>query len=84
MADHTSDQTESAPGEVSKPGTWALFWRTLLSTLAAAFGVQSERSRQRDFEHGSIWAFIAAALIFVVVFILAIYGIVQLVLRQAG
>ncbi|WP_439135142.1 DUF2970 domain-containing protein [Pseudomaricurvus sp.] len=62
--------------EDSKPG----FWAVVLSTFAAAFGVQSSRARERDFKHGNIWVYITAGLIFTTLFVLAIYTLVQTVL----
>lgn len=59
------------------------FWSILLSTLAAAFGVQSEKNRERDFQHGNIWVFIAAGIIFTTVFVFSVIGIVKLVLADA-
>lgn len=50
------------------------------SVLAAAFGVQSNRNRERDFKHGSARAFILAGLMGTVVFILSVVLVVKLVL----
>ncbi len=63
-----------------KPG----FIAVLMSTLAAALGVQSNRNRERDFQHGSLKVFIAAGVIFTVLFILIVVGVVRLVLRGSG
>lgn len=60
-----------------KPG----FWTVVFSTMAAAFGVQSKRRRERDFTHGNIWVFIVAGIIFTTLFIATISLIVQAVLR---
>ena len=54
------------------------------SALSAAFGVQSETNRLRDFKAGSPKAFIIAGLTATVLFILTVYIIVQLVLAFAG
>jgi hypothetical protein len=54
------------------------------SVLAAAFGVQSSKNRERDFKHGKAIHFIVAGIVFVALFILAIVGVVKLVLRNAG
>lgn len=56
------------------------FLSVLQSTVAAAFGVQADRNRQRDFNSGKPWIFIVAGIIFVVAFVLAVYTVVQLVL----
>lgn len=56
----------------------------VMSVLAAFFGVQSERNRQRDFQHGKPIYFIVAGIILTVLFILLVWGTVNLVLRAAG
>ena len=52
----------------------------VLSTLAAAIGVQSKGNQERDFQHGNIWVFIAAGIIFTLLFILTVYAVVKGVL----
>lgn len=54
------------------------------SVFAAGLGVQSSKNRERDFKQGRIGVFIAAGIIFTLVFIGAVFTIVQLVLRGAG
>ncbi len=54
------------------------------SAIAAAFGVQSGKNRERDFKHGKARNFIIAGVLFTLVFILTIVVVVKLVLRQAG
>ena len=58
--------------------------RAIGSALAAAFGVQSGKNRERDFKHGKARNFIIAGVLFTLVFILVIVVVVKLVLRQAG
>lgn len=60
------------------------FWNVVASTLAAAFGVQSNKNRERDFKHGNIWVFVAAGLIFTVLFIATVVTIVRFVLSSAA
>ena len=55
------------------------FKRILQSTLAAAFGVQSQRNREKDFEEGNAGWFILAGIIFTVVFIVTVLTVVNLV-----
>ncbi len=50
------------------------------SVLSAAFGVQSDKNRQRDFQHGNAATFIGAGLVATILFILLIYGVVRLVI----
>ena len=59
-----------------KPTTWEV----LKSVLASFFGVQSERNRKRDFEHGSPGQFILIGLILTVVFILILFLLVKVIL----
>jgi hypothetical protein len=56
----------------------------IASLFAGAFGVQSEKNRERDFEHGKFSHFIIGGIFFAIVFILVVIGIVQLVLKTAA
>ncbi len=56
----------------------------IASLFAGAFGVQSEKNRTRDFEHGKFSHFIIGGIFFAIVFVLAVIGIVQLVLKTAS
>jgi hypothetical protein len=58
--------------------------QTVGSVLASFFGVQSMRHRERDFSRGSAPKFIAVGLVATLVFILTLWLVVHLVLRQAG
>jgi len=71
MDDHNDD----------KPLT---FREMLQSVLAAAFGVQSGKNRARDFSRGKPSHFILLGLLFTSVFVLLLFGLVQLVLHLAG
>ena len=53
--------------------------RVVRSTLAAAFGVQSQRNRAKDFEEGNAGWFILAGIISTVVFIFTVLTVVNLV-----
>ncbi|MGE0486627.1 MAG: DUF2970 domain-containing protein [Gammaproteobacteria bacterium] len=57
---------------------------TLGSILAAAIGVQSNKNRERDFRRGSARNYIVLGLLATLLFILAVYGAVRLVLGLAG
>ncbi len=59
-------------------------WEVILSTFAAAFGVQNKKNLEKDFKHGSIKAYIIAGLIFTTLFVLTLIFIVKLVLNGAG
>ena len=56
------------------------FWQMMLSVMQASFGVQNKRNKERDFASGNIKGFIVAALIFTVLFVLAVATVVNLVL----
>lgn len=53
------------------------------SVLAAFFGVQSDRNRQRDFDRGSGPAFIIAGLIGTVLFVACVLLVVKVVIGAA-
>ncbi|MFW6092567.1 MAG: DUF2970 domain-containing protein [Pseudomonadota bacterium] len=59
-------------------------WQIVFSTLAAAFGVQSSRNRERDFTRGKAIHFIIAGIVFTAVFVLLVVLVVRLVLSTAG
>jgi len=71
---HTNEEDQKPPS----------FGSLLLSTAAAAFGVQSNRNRERDFKHGNIWVFVAAGIIFTAGFVLTVYTVVSTVLSSQG
>ena len=54
------------------------------SVLAAFFGVQSNRARERDFTKGKPSTYIILGVVLTILFILVIYGVVKLVLSLAG
>ena len=72
------DPSKNAPD--GKPPT---FWQMVHSVLAAALGVQSHKNRQRDFTHGKPVHFLLLGLLFTMVFVLILFGIVQLVVYLA-
>ncbi len=54
------------------------------SIFAAGLGVQSSKNRERDFKQGRAGVFIAAGIVFTLLFIGAVFTVVQLVLKSAG
>ena len=50
------------------------------SVIAAAVGVQSQKNREHDFQHGSLSSYLIGGVIFTVSFIALIVLIVSLVL----
>ncbi|MGM8226473.1 DUF2970 domain-containing protein [Cellvibrio sp. ARAG 10.3] len=65
-----------------KPVRKPTFWQIVSSTLAAAIGVQSNKNRERDFTGGNIYTYIAAGIIFTVVFVVVMILIVKAVLAN--
>ncbi len=60
------------------------FLSIVRSVLSAFLGVQSERNRQRDFQHGKPQHFLVAGLIGTALFVLLMWGLVRLVLHLAA
>lgn len=52
----------------------------LNSALAGLIGVQNKKNLERDFESGKFWHFFIAGGIVTVVFMLVVWGMVQLIL----
>jgi len=53
------------------------------SVSASMFGVQSSKKHQEDFGHGKASTYIAVGLIATILFVLTVWGVVQLVVRIA-
>ena len=53
------------------------------SVLAAAFGVQSSKNRERDFNEGKFTTFIIAGVVFTALFVATVYLVVSTVLENA-
>lgn len=66
-----------------QPGSLT-FFSVVMSTLAAAIGVQSKANKERDFQHGSAGPFIVAGLIFTALFVGTLVLVVRFVLSAAG
>lgn len=74
-----SEQEQPSPSK-KNPG----FFSLLQSVVGAAFGVQSEKKRQQDFQHGKPGDYIALGVVFVIVFIITLVVVVNMVLSSAG
>jgi hypothetical protein len=70
----TDDSKQGAPG----------FGSIVMSTLAAALGVQSSKNRERDFVKGNFKAYVASGIIFVIIFISSITMLVKFLIGHAG
>lgn len=73
MAQDQDDKTSN-----NTPGPLAVIG----SVLSAAFGVQSRKNRERDFQYGKFRNYVIAAILFVIVFIITVTSVVRLVLSQ--
>lgn len=59
------------------------FLQVLGSVLSSFLGVQKNATRERDFTQGRARDFILVGIVLTVVFILAVWGVVQLVMHVA-
>ncbi len=64
----------------AQPKQQPTLWEVIKSVLASFLGVQSNKNRERDFQHGKPMHFIVVGLMMTVIFILLIWGLVKLVL----
>jgi len=58
--------------------------QVVLSILAAAFGVQSHKNRERDFSGGNLFSYIIASLIFFAIFVGGLILLVNFLLRNVS
>ncbi|MBU2887167.1 DUF2970 domain-containing protein [Gilvimarinus agarilyticus] len=63
---HVEPHTEAPSTKENKPLGFA---QVVLSTLAAALGVQSNKNRERDFSGGNLKVYIVSGVIFMGIFI---------------
>jgi hypothetical protein len=81
--DTNPDEPKPEPGrEAEESPEHLTFWQMLHSVLAAAFGVQSSRNRERDFTRGRPLHFILLGIAFTALFVLAVVLVVNLVLSS--
>lgn len=66
----------------NKNNTKVSFFQIFGSVVAAMFGVQSEKNRQRDFNQGKLWHYILGGLIFAAIFIGILITVVQTALAD--
>ena len=71
-----NEGSQDADPPRKKPGVFAIAF----SVIAAAFGVQTDANRRRDFDADSPLPYILGGLLFTIVFVLVLIGIVNLVL----
>ena len=58
-------------------------FQVLTSVMSSFLGVQNNATRERDFKHGRARDFIIVGILLTVVFILVVWGVVQMVMRVA-
>ncbi len=73
------DSDKGAGGQKQKPPKPSLM-QVIQSILAAAFGVQSQQARERDFTRGSPLPYIIGGVVFTVLLIVVLIVIVNMVL----
>lgn len=79
-----SDRPSRADPESSPAPRRLTLLQIIGSTIAAAFGVQSSRNRQRDFAAGRPMHFIVAGIVFTALFVVTMVFVVRSVLSVAG
>jgi hypothetical protein len=72
--DKSNDEAKQSMGFLSVIG----------SVFAAGLGVQNSKNRERDFKQGNFKVFVISGVIFTLLFIGAVYTIVQVVLKSSG
>ncbi|MDF2182356.1 DUF2970 domain-containing protein [Neptuniibacter sp. CAU 1671] len=60
------------------------FWQVFTSTLAALFGVQSEKNRSRDFTSGKFLPYLVSGVVVALLFVLCVMVLVRVALYLAG
>ena len=73
-----SEDRQPDDGEQQKPNLLQVIW----SVLAALFGVQSARNRERDFKRGKASDYIAVYVVLVIGLVLAVAVVVSMVFRS--
>jgi hypothetical protein len=58
--------------------------KALFSTMAAMFGVQSERNREADFTSGSPWRYLFTGVLTAVIFVFGVILLVRWALSIGG
>jgi hypothetical protein len=79
MTDQENDEAQPEKDEKSLNPL-----QVVSSVMAAGLGVQSSKNRERDFKQGRLGVFIAAGIIFTLLFIGTVFTVVQLVLKGSG
>ena len=76
-------QSDRGGSKVSGEDKKLSFLQVLGSVMSSFLGVQKNATRERDFKHGRARDFIMVGILLTLGFILAVWGVVQLVMRVA-
>lgn len=80
MIDQGQKQENGQTNPPKRPG----FLQVMTSVLAAIFGVQSARNRERDFTQGRFRDFLGVYVVIVILIVVGMILFVRLVLSQVG
>lgn len=80
--DKSSEEPPAPPAEPERESLTV--WQIVGSALAAGFGVQSSRNRERDFAKGRPGQFIVVGIVLTVLFVVVMVALVNLVLSGTG
>jgi hypothetical protein len=78
------NESRDKPSETEKKSGKLNPLQVVGSVLAAGLGVQSSKNRERDFKQGRPVVFIAAGIVFTLLFIGTVVFVVQMVVTSAG
>lgn len=81
---NASTRKNEQPGSQGRDAVQVGWLQSMGSSVAAAFGVQSYKNRERDFQHGDIRKFVVSGLVLTVAILLSLVGLVQWVLLTAS
>ena len=76
-------ESENQPAPNDKVPERLNIMQVVASVFAAGLGVQSSKNRERDFKQGKMGVFIAAGIIFTLLFMGTIYTVVRIVLSDS-
>lgn len=79
-----SDNPEQRPADRQEPAKKPNLLQVTQSVLAALFGVQSAKNRERDFRQGKASDYIAVYVLLVIALVVAVIVAVNMVLSGAG
>lgn len=74
------DENETRPEADEQEPAGLNLLQVVTSVFAAGLGVQSSKNRERDFKQGKFGVFVAAGVVFTLLFMATIYTVVQIVL----